>query len=110
MERLTLSAPAMYADHHVLKVREKLFALEGIEDVYASSAWQTVIVSYDPDKLAQADIEATMDQAGYGPSTTTPVLAEWGERFKDPAWQALGARVTETNEADLRMSGEFRRY
>jgi copper chaperone CopZ len=110
MERLTLSAPAMYADHHVLKVREMLFALDGIEDVYASSAWQTVIVSYDPDVLAQADIETAMGEAGYGPSSTTPVLAEWGERFKDPAWQALGSRVTETNEADLRMSGEFRRY
>jgi len=110
MERLTLSAPAMYADHHVLKVRETLFALDGVEDIYASSAWQTVIVSFDPDVLAQADIEAAMAGAGYGPSSTTPVLAEWGERYKDPAWQALGARVTETNEADLRMSGEFRRY
>jgi len=110
MERVILSAPAMYADHHVLMVREKLLALAGIQDVYASSAWHTVIVSYDPDKLSQADIETTMAQAGYGPDSATPMLAEWGERFKDPAWQALGARVTETNDADLRMSGEFRRY
>jgi copper chaperone CopZ len=110
MERLILSAPAMYADHHVLKVREELFALNGIEDVYASSAWHTVIVPYDPERLAQADIETTMAEAGYGPESATPVLAEWGKRFQDPAWKALGARVTQTNEADLRMSGEFRRY
>ncbi len=110
MERLILSAPAMYADHHVLTVREKLLGLAGIEEVYASSAWHTVIVSYDPEKLSQADIETTMTEAGYGPEGATPILAEWGKRFQDPAWQTLGARVTETNEADLRMSGEFRRY
>ena len=110
MERLILSAPAMYADHHVLTVREKLLALAGIEEVYASSAWHTVIVSYDPEKLDQAKIETTMAEAGYGPDRVTPILAEWGERFQDPAWEALGARVTQTNDADLRMSGEFRRY
>jgi copper chaperone CopZ len=110
MERLILSAPAMYADHHVLAVRGKLLALAGIEEIYASSAWQTVIVSYDPEKLDQAQIETTMAEAGYGPESATPILAEWGERFQDPAWKALGARVTQTNEADLRMSGEFRRY
>ena len=110
MERLILNAPAMYADHHVLTVREKLLALGGIEEVYASSAWQTVMVSYDPERVDQAQIETTMTEAGYGPESTTPILAEWGERFQDPAWQVTGARVTQTNEADLRMSGEFRRY
>jgi hypothetical protein len=29
---------------------------------------------------------------------------------KDPAWDVLGVRVTETNRVDLEMSGEFRRY
>ena len=47
MARVTLGAPAMFADHHVLKVRERLFALDGVEDVYASSGWQTVIVIAD---------------------------------------------------------------
>jgi copper chaperone CopZ len=100
----------MYADHHVLKVRQQLFALDGVEDVYASSGWQTVIVSYDERKLAEAEIEAALTGAGYGPDSETPVLAESGVNYKDLAWEALGVRASETNEADLRMSGEFRKY
>jgi copper chaperone CopZ len=100
----------MYADHHVLKVRQRLFALDGVEDVYASSGWQTVIVSYDESRVAQADIEAAMAEAGYGPDSATPVLAKSGDSYKDPAWEVLAVRESETNEADLRMSGEFRRY
>jgi copper chaperone CopZ len=110
MERVTLNAPAMFADHHVLKVRETLYALPGVKDVYASSAWQTVIVSYDPDKADAAAIEQALVGAGYGPDKTTPILAESGKQFKDPAWEALGVRDTETNQADLQMSGEFRKY
>jgi hypothetical protein len=100
----------MFADHHVLRAREALFALLGVDDVYASSAWQTVIVSYDPDKIDRAAIEQALAQAGYPPDGATPMLAESGEQFKDPAWEELGVRVTQTNQMDLQMSGEFRRY
>jgi copper chaperone CopZ len=100
----------MFADHHVLKVREALFTLEGVADVYASSAWQTVIVSYDEDKIGSAAIEDALSKLGYGVDKATPILAESGDSFKDPAWQEMGARITETNEADLAMSGEFRKY
>ena len=110
MERVSLGAPTMFADHHVLKVREILLALQGIEDVIASSAWQTVIVSYDPDKTDASAIEEALSKAGYGSDQTTPVLAENGDQFKDPAWEALGVRATQTNDKDLEMSGEFRKY
>ena len=110
MKSVTLNAPAMFADHHVLKAREALFALDGVDDVYASSAWQTVIVSYDPDKTDQAAVAQALAQAGYPPDKTTPILAESGKQFKDPAWDTLGVRTTQTNEMDLQMSGEFRRY
>ncbi len=110
MERVTLSAPALYADHHVLKVREALFAVNGVEDVIASSAWQTVIVSYDESKVGSAAIEQALAKAGYGSDRVTPVLATSGEQFQDPAWEALGVRVTKTNAKDLEMSGEFRKY
>jgi len=110
MKSVTLSAPAMFADHHVLKAREALFALEGVEDVYASSAWQAVIVSYDPDRIAPQAIGKALVEAGYGPDKGTPILAQSGEQFKDPAWDALGARVTQTNQIDLEMSGDFRKY
>ena len=110
MERVSLSAPAMYADHHVLKVREVLFALEGVQDVYASSAWQTVVVSYDEDKVESAAIEEALSKAGFGPDKVTPILAQVGDQFKDLGWDVMGARATQTNQADLAMSGEFRKY
>ena len=108
MSSITHSVPGMYADHHVLRVREKLFALDGITKVYASSAWHTVIVSYDPDKIQPDAIEQAL--ADYVSSDGTPILAETGENHKDLAWDALGVRVTRTNETDLKMSGEFRKY
>jgi copper chaperone CopZ len=110
MESVTLSAPAMFADHHVLKAREALFALEGVEDVYASSAWQAVIVSYDPDQIAPEAIGKALAEAGYGPDKGTPILARSGKQFRDPAWGIWGVRVTETNQVDLEMSGDFRKY
>lgn len=110
MSSVTLSAPAMFADHHVLKARASLLAMQGVQDVYASSAWKAVIVSYDPDVVQPEAIQEALSAAGYPPDQTTPILAENGERFTDPAWEALGVRTTRTNQVDLHMSGEFRKY
>jgi copper chaperone CopZ len=65
MEKLTLEVPAMYGDHHVLEVRRILLEMPGIEDVYASSSFQIVEVSYDPAKLSPEEITRALDQAGY---------------------------------------------
>ena len=110
MASVTLNAPAVFADHHVLQARTALFALEGVDDVYASSAWQAVIVSYNPDQVDLPAIEDALAKAGYPPDKTTPILAQSGVQEQDPAWHQLGVRATQTNEADLKMSGEFRRY
>ncbi len=110
MAKVTTSVPAMFADHHVLVVRQVLSALPGVKDVYASSAWQTVIVSYDPEKIKPLDIEKALTSAGYEPGKEPPVLAQSGDRFKDPAWNILGTRTTQTNEMELKISGEFRTH
>jgi copper chaperone CopZ len=110
MSSITLHAPSMFADHHVLKARETLLALKGVDDVYASSAWQAVIVTYDPAATQPEAIEQALAQAGYGPDQTTPVLAESAAQYKDLSWQASGPRVTETNQTDLALSGDFRKY
>ncbi|NLS79890.1 MAG: cation transporter [Chloroflexi bacterium] len=110
MASITLSAPAMYADHHVLRVREALSALAGVQEVYASSAWQSVVVSYDSAKIAPAAIADALAQAGYGDQQGTPILAGEGEQYQDPAWEGAPIRATRTNEMDLKMSGEFRKY
>ena len=65
MKTLTLDLPSMYGDHHVIEVRRLLLALPGVEDVYASSAFRAVEVSYDPAKVAEDAIRSTLDDAGY---------------------------------------------
>jgi copper chaperone CopZ len=109
MSKAVFTVPKMWADHHVLKVREALTGLNGVQDLYASSAWKQVMVEYDPDDLDEAAIAAALAEAGY----------EVDEAFKweseplkggDPAWKQLDVRVTKTNERDLALSGEFRRY
>lgn len=110
MASLTLKAPAMFADHHVLKAREALLALDGVETVYASAAWQAVIVTYDELKIDPPAIEQSLAEAGYGPDQAPLILAQSGAQFQDPAWQSFGSRVTETNQTDLVMSGDHRKY
>jgi copper chaperone CopZ len=111
MEKVVLDVPTLWADHHVLKVRDALTALEGVDGVYASSAWKQVLVNYDAAKTDQAAIEQALAGAGYPVGEgEVPVLVQPSEIRRDPQWEVVGARMTETNQADLEMSGEFRRY
>lgn len=111
MEKLILNVPLMFADHHVLKVRDVLSGLEGVGDIYASSAWKQVMIAYDPGKLEPAAIEKSLAEAGYPPGEgETPVLVERSAIKRDPQWERLAARSTQTYQADIDMSGEFRRY
>ncbi len=111
MEKATLDVPALWADHHVLRVRDALVPLDGVEEVYASSAWKQVLVKYDETRIGVPAIEKALSEAGYpvgGPPA--PVLVEAGNVQRDPQWEVLGSRETTTNQIDLEMSGEFRRY
>ncbi len=111
MDKVVLDVPTLWADHHVLKVRDALGALEGVEDMYASSAWKQVLVKYDADKTNPAAIEKALADAGYPVGEgETPILVLPPENRKDPQWKESDFRLTVTNEADREMSGEFRRY
>jgi copper chaperone CopZ len=111
MEKVVLDVPTLWADHHVLAVREALVHLEGVEDVYASSAWKQVLVAYDAATTDHAAIEKTLAEAGYPAGEgETPMLVQPTDKRRDPQWEVLGFRVTETHQADREMSGEFRRY
>ncbi len=72
MERLTLPVPAMYADHHVLEVRRILLAMPGVADVYASSAFHTVEITYDPALVSPAALSAALAENGYGDDLAVP--------------------------------------
>jgi copper chaperone CopZ len=76
METTTFEAPALYGDHHVSEVRRILLELTGVSDVYASSAFQTIEVTFDPAKINAAQIEASLQEAGY--LGEIPMLVESG--------------------------------
>ena len=73
MKTYSQDLPAMYGDHHVTEVRRLLFALPGVTDVYASSGFQYVEVQYDEAKLDVAEIETTLESAGYLGELALPV-------------------------------------
>lgn len=65
MKTYTLDLPTLYGDHHVIEVRRILLAQPGVQDVYASSAFQVVEVTYDPDQVTEAQIDTLLAEAGY---------------------------------------------
>ena len=87
MEKLVLDVPALYGDHHVSEVRRILLELPGVSDIYASSAFHTIEVTYDPSKVNTDDIQARLGEAGYLDELPMPaetgvaVTAESGSEF-----------------------------
>ncbi len=69
MKTVTIELPTMYGDHHVIEVRQILMAIPGIEDVYASSSFGIVKISYDSEEVNDLEIAMKLDEAGY--------LGEW---------------------------------
>ena len=63
----------MYADHHVSEVRRILLAMAGVEEVYASSSFQAVEVTFDPKKTDADAIRARLEEAGYLDDLALPV-------------------------------------
>jgi copper chaperone CopZ len=75
MQTVTYETPALYGDHHVIEIRRILLELPGVVDVYASSAFQIVEVTYDPDKINDLEIAVKLDAAGYLGEWTSPIEA-----------------------------------
>ncbi len=69
MKQVTFDMPMLYSDHHVVEVRRILFEIPGVLDVYASSAFRMVEVSYDPSQTNDLVISMKLDDHGY--------LGEW---------------------------------
>ena len=76
METKAFEAPALYGDHHVSEVQSILKELPGIEEVYASSAFQAIEVTFDEKKVSADKIAARLEEAGY--LGEMPLLAELG--------------------------------
>jgi copper chaperone CopZ len=110
MERVVLSIPTLWADHHVLAVREALGQIPGVAEVVASSMYRDVVVHYDqavtnPDALVSA-----LAQAGYriGEQQDLPIHPSRIDDASD--WFQFQERVTVTDRRDLEASGDHRKY
>jgi copper chaperone CopZ len=110
VEKAVFKVPKMYADHHVEAVRSALTQLQGVEDVYASSAFKRVAVSYDAQKVDPKAMERALAEAGYAPGEEwiLPRIPE-GKEDNSPWFQTL-QRETTTHRADLEASGDHRKY
>ena len=65
MNTITIDVPAMYGDHHVMEVRRILFALPGVKEVIASSAFLAVEITFDPGKVREPALREALGAAGY---------------------------------------------
>jgi copper chaperone CopZ len=65
MDKLVLDLPFLFADHHVTEVRRILLAISGVVNVYASSAYHLVEVTFDNKQVEPEAIKAALDKAGY---------------------------------------------
>jgi hypothetical protein len=66
---ITFDTPALYGDHHVLEIRRLLLEHRGVEEVYASSAFRIVEVTFEDAKVSETELTQILGEAGY--------LGEW---------------------------------
>jgi len=110
MSDVTIRVPAMWADHHTLRVRQALMGLQGIEQVDASAAVRRVKIQYEEARISVDDIEKTLTEAGYDPSQAI-TLVDGPKRHEDGSpWHTVVGRDTQTVIKDREMAGDFRRY
>lgn len=110
MEKVTFNVPAMWADHHVLTVRDVLQGVAGVDEVLASAAYKDVLVKYDPAATDADALSGALAEAGY-PVAEAPEIPGQPERTDDASdWFQFQDRVTETDMRDLEMSGDHRKY
>jgi excisionase family DNA binding protein len=96
VETITLSLPQLYGDHQVRAVRQVLLDLPGVQELGVSPAFHQVQVTYDPERLAADEIRACLAQIGLTSGNGSPVPEMPSGRSKDPAWDHLGVRMTQT--------------
>ena len=112
MDELTLTIPGLWADHHVLRIQDALADLDGLAGVEASAKDRTLTLLIDPSRLDAARVTDHLAAAGYPPGEPRAAEAQAAEdtpRAK-PEWATAGVRVTRTNQVDLTMSGDYRKY
>lgn len=83
MKTVTFEVPNLYGDHHVVEVRRILLEIPGVVDVYASSAFRMVEVSFDPEKTNDLVIAMALDESGYLGEWSVPMEASSSTYLED---------------------------
>ena len=65
IERATLTAADISCSHCVATITEAVGGLQGVSSVAADEQTKQVRVAFDPAQISLAQIEATLDEAGY---------------------------------------------
>jgi copper chaperone CopZ len=86
VKTVTIEIPNLFGDHHVIEIRKILLSLPGVQDVYASSAFRVVEITYDPNITNDLELSIKLDEAGY--------LGEWSIPVEsgDAAYQQDSAK------------------
>lgn len=110
MEKVTFSIPSMWADHHVLSVRDALGQVSGVEEITASAMYKDVLVMYDPSTTTPDALAGALASAGFEIAKAPPIPS-YPERTNDTSdWFQFQERITETDMRDLMASGDHRNY
>ena len=75
MERLLLTIPTLYGDHHTLAVRAILEKLDGISNLIVSPSRHQISLQLDPKVVTRQTIEQALAAQGYEPGVPEPVFA-----------------------------------
>jgi len=67
MDKLVLTIPTLYGDHHTTAVRRILGELPGVTDVFVSAAYRQVSLTHDAGKISRQAIEKALSDQGYAP-------------------------------------------
>ncbi len=73
MEKLILTIPSLYADHHTTAVRRILQSIPGVADVAVSSAFHQVTMTLDPAKASAEAVTRSLADQGYTTGEGEPV-------------------------------------
>jgi len=73
MKKLVLTIPTLFGDHHTTAVKKALEGMEGIDDLYVSSAFYQILLSYDPKTIEPDMIRSALAEKGYS-EDTEPIL------------------------------------
>jgi copper chaperone CopZ len=65
MQTSTFDAPGLFGDHHVTEVRRILLEIPGVKDVYASSAFRIVQVTFNEKKVKHEQLAKRLEELGY---------------------------------------------